>query len=200
MIYRIFAALVFIVVIGGTIVFGGQQAENTATTVVEEPRDPGYAARDAKLVQTGADGRPLYTVNADVIRQRPNDNTIELEQAKLGFYDTNGSLWTARGEHGQVGQNTGVVELADDVHVNGTPQGSQQSAEISTNRLKFDTNTKIASTKDSVTLTWSGQEIKGKGMRATLNDGRVQLESAVHGLALPNMLSSSRPYKRGTPP
>jgi lipopolysaccharide export system protein LptC len=191
MIYRIFAALVFIVVIGGTIVFGGQQAENTAPTVVEEPRDPGYAARDAKMVQTGTNGRPLYTVNADVIRQQPNDNTIELEQAKLGFYDNNGSLWNARGEHGRVGQNTGVVELADDVHVNGTPQGSQQPAEISTDRLEFDTNTKIASTKDPVTLTWSGQLIKGKGMRATLNDGRVQLESAVHGMALPNMLSSS---------
>jgi lipopolysaccharide export system protein LptC len=191
MIYRIFAALVFIVVIGGTFLFSGQQSE-TAPTVVEEPRDPGYAVRDARLVQTGPDGHPLYTLDADVIRQQPNENTIEAEKATLGFHDANGSLWTARGEHGKVGQNTGIVELDDDVHVDGTPQGTQQPAEIVTNRLAFDTNTKVASTKDPVTLTWSGQEIRGKGMRATLNDGRVQLESAVRGIAVPNRLPGSQ--------
>ena len=192
MIYRIFAALVFIVVMGGTIFFGGPQGGATTPIIVEEPHDPGYAARGAKLVQTGADGRPLYTVDADVIRQQPNDNTIELEQATLGFHDANGALWTARGEQGQVGQDTGTVELSGNVHVNGTPQGTLQPAEIVTNRLAFDTNTKIASTREPVTLTWSGQEIKGKGMRATLNDGRVQLESAVRGIAAPNRLPGSQ--------
>ena len=189
---RIFAVLVFVVVIGGTIFFGGQQNEATAPTTVEVPHDPGYAARDAKLVQTGSDGRPLYTVNADVIRQQPNDDTIELEKATLGFFDANGSLWTARGDEGQVGQDTREVELAGDVHVNGTPQGTLQPLEIVTERLKFDTDTKIASTQDFVTWTWSGQEIQGKGMRASLNDGRVQLESTVHGKAVPGRLSGSQ--------
>jgi lipopolysaccharide export system protein LptC len=192
MIYRIFAALVFIVVIGGTIYFGGSQTSAIAPTVVEEPHDPGYAAHDAKLVQTGPDGNPLYTVDADLIRQQPNDNTVQLENARLGFHDSNGSLWTARGDQGEVGQNTGVVELSGDVHVNGTPQGSLQPAEMATERLAFDTNSKIATTHDPVTLTWSGQVIKGKGMRAALNEGRVQLESAVHGMAVPSKLPGSQ--------
>ena len=114
---RIFAVLVFVVVIGGTIFFGGQQNLSTAPTIVEEPHDPGYAARGARLVQTGQDGRPLYTVDADVIRQQPNDNTIQLEKATLGFFDANGSLWTARGHEGQVGQDSREVELSGDVHV-----------------------------------------------------------------------------------
>jgi LPS export ABC transporter protein LptC len=191
MIYRIFAALVFIAVVVGTIMFGGQQNENTAPTLVEEPHDPGYAARDAKLVQTGPDGHPLYTVDAEVIRQLPNDNSIELVEPTLGFYDANGNLWTARGARGEVGQNTGIVKLADDVHVTGSPQGTQ-IAEFRSNRLSFDTNTKIASTQDPVTLTWSGQEIRAHGMRASLNDGRVQLESAVQGTAVPNKLPGSQ--------
>ncbi len=192
MIYRIFAALVFVAVVVGTIMFGGQQTETAARTVVEEPHDPGYAARDARLVQTGADGHPLYTVDAAVIRQLPNDNSIELVKPTLGLYDANGSLWTARGEHGEVGQNTGIVKLSDDVHVVGTPQGTQEPAEITTNHLAFDTNSKIASTRDPVTLTWSGQEIRGRGMRAALNDGRLQLESTVRGTAVPNRLPGSQ--------
>jgi lipopolysaccharide export system protein LptC len=189
---RIFAVLVFVVVIGGTIFFGGQQNETTAPTTVEVPQDPGYSARDAKLVQTGPDGRPLYTVNADVIRQQPNDDTIQLEKATLGFFDTNGSLWTARGDTGEVGQDTREVELAGDVHVNGTPPGTLHPAEITTEHLKFDTNSKIASTQDPVMLTWSGQQMKGTGMRASLNDGRVQLESAVHGRAVPSQIPGSQ--------
>ena len=189
---RVFAVLVFVVVIGGTIFFGGQQSETTAPTVIEEPHDPGYAARDAKLVQTGQDGHPLYTVDADVIRQQPNDNTIQLEKATLGFFDANGALWTARGNAGQVGQDTREVELSGNVHVNGTPQGTLQPAEIVTEHLNFDTSSKIASTRDPVTWTWSGQEIQGKGMRASLNDGRVQLESAVHGKAVPGQLPGSQ--------
>jgi len=193
MIFRIFAALVFMVVIGGTVLLSSQQGGSEAPTTIEEPlRDPGYAARDAQLVQTGPDGRPLYTLDAQVIRQQPDDDTVELEKATLGFFDANGSLWRAQGDTGKVGQDTGQVELAGEVHVSGTPQGSQTPLEISTNRLEFDTNTKVASTHDPVTLTWSGQQIKGRGMRATLNDGRVQLESAVHGTAVPNKLPSAR--------
>ena len=85
-----------------------------------------------------------------------------------------------------------MVELSGDVHVNGTPPGTLRPAEIVTNLLAFDTNTKIASTQDPVTVTWSGQELKGKGMRAALNDGRVQLESAVHGIGVPNRLPGSQ--------
>jgi|SRR5581483_1108459 len=189
---RIFAVLVFVVVIGGTIFFGAQQNETTAPTIVEEQHEPGYTARDARLVQTGKDGHPLYTVNADVIRQQPNNDIIQLENATLGFFDSNGSLWTARGNEGEVGQDTRQVELDGNVHVNGTPAGTLQPAQIVTEHLKFDTNSKIASTADPVTLTWSGQEIKAKGMRATLNDGRVQLESAVRGIAVPSRLPGSQ--------
>jgi lipopolysaccharide export system protein LptC len=185
MIYRVFAVLAFIVVIVGTFVLGGQQSETTASTTIEEPlRDPGYAARSARLVQTGPDGRPLYTLEADVIRQQPDKDTVELSQAKLGYRDVNGNLWTARGERGEVGQNTGVVELSGSVHVAGLLPGSQQPAEIATDRLSFDTHTSIVNTRAPVTLTLPGQLIRATGLHATLNDGRVQLESRVRGMAL----------------
>jgi LPS export ABC transporter protein LptC len=185
MIYRIFAGLVFVVVIVGTFVLGGQQGEAAAQTVIEETlRDPGYAARGARLVQTGPDGHPLYTVDADVIRQQPDKDTVELEQAKLGFYDTADNLWTAHGEHGEVGQNSGKVELTGNVHVNGLLPGTQQPAEITTERLSFDTRTAVVNTRDRVMLTLPGQQIKAKGLHASLKEGRVQLQSAVHGTAV----------------
>jgi LPS export ABC transporter protein LptC len=184
MIYRVFAVLVFIVVIAGTVVWGGQQSETAPTTIEEPLRDPGYAARDARLVQTGPDGHPLYTLDADVIRQLPDKDTVELSQAKLGFYDTTGNLWTAHGEHGEVGQNSGVVELSGNVHVAGLLPGSRQTGEIATERLSFDTQTSVVNTRAPVTLTLPGQLIKATGLHGTLKDGRVQLESRVRGTAV----------------
>jgi LPS export ABC transporter protein LptC len=184
MIYRIFAVLAFIVVIAGTVVLGGQRSETAPTTIEESLRDPGYAARDARLVQTGPDGHPLYTLDADVIRQQPDQDTVELSHAKLGFYDTTGNLWTAHGERGEVGQNSGVVELSGNVHVAGLLPGSHQPGEIATDRLSFDTRTSVVNTRAPVTLMLPGQLIKATGLHGTLKDGRVQLESRVRGTAV----------------
>ena len=182
MIYRIFAVLAVIAVIVGSVLLTGQQREASAPTTVEEPmRDPGYAARNANLVQTGPDGHPLYTLSAALIRQLPGKGTVDLERVQLGFRDSSGDQWSARAEHGELGENTGQVELTGDVHVASVLPGSQAPAEIVTQRLSFDTHAEIVSTKDAVTLAWSGHQLNAQGLLASLKERHLQLESAVHG-------------------
>jgi LPS export ABC transporter protein LptC len=186
MIYRIFAVFIFLAVTVGSVLLGNQQREVTSPTTFEEPlRDPGYAARRAKLVETGEDGLPLYTLDADQIRQQPNTDTVELEQVQMGFRDPNGNHWTARANHGVLGQNSGKVELSGDVHVAGVLPGTEQPAEITTERLWCDTRGQLVSTRDPVTLAWSGHRLNGRGLLASLKDRRLQLESAVHGILTP---------------
>ena len=50
---------------------------DTADTV---PLDPGYAARDAEVIETGYDGRERYRLKAAVIRQQTESGVIDLEQ------------------------------------------------------------------------------------------------------------------------
>ena len=74
MIFRILAILLFVVIIGGSIWLGGTQREVTSTTTLEPSNvDLGYSARNATLVETGVDGLPMYTLQAEVIRQHPGD-------------------------------------------------------------------------------------------------------------------------------
>src|SRR4029077_2048096 len=80
---------------------------------------PGYAARKARLIQTGPDGQPLYTLDAAQIQQQPNQGTVDLQQVLLGFRDTSGNAWTARADRGQLSQGSGVVQLEGDVQVVG---------------------------------------------------------------------------------
>jgi lipopolysaccharide export system protein LptC len=186
MIARLLPLLALLALIIALVVFSGPQRETAVvTTAAAPPHDPGYSARDARLVQTGADGKPIYTLDAAQIQQQPNRGVVDMQQVQLGFRDTSGNQWTARSRHGELGQDTGIVILSGDVHVSGTLPGTQEATEMMSERLEFDTNAEVASTQDPVTILMSGRKLDATGMTASLKDRRLQLESNVHGTFLP---------------
>jgi LPS export ABC transporter protein LptC len=186
MIYRLLAVLAGLALVVGLVLLSGPQREAVVTSTAGAPaRDPGYAALAARMVQTGPDGQPLYTLEAARISQQPDDNSVQLTQVQMGFRAATGQQWKARADHGELGQDTGVVQLDGNVHVAGLLPGTQEQAEISTEHLSFDTRAQVITTPDPVTLLVSGRELHARGLLARLKEGRVQLESAVHGSYLP---------------
>jgi len=186
MIYRLVVVLAVLALVAGVVFLSGPQREPAAPSAAGAPlQDPGYSARDARLVQTGADGQPLYTLDASEIRQPPGQSTVQLSSVQMGFRASGGDRWTARAQRGELGQDTGIVDLDGNVQVAGVLPGTQEPAEIATQHLAFDTHTEVASTDAPVTLTLSGRELHAIGLIARLKEGRVQLESAVHGSYLP---------------
>jgi LPS export ABC transporter protein LptC len=186
MTYRLMLMLALLALIVGVVLLSGPQRESSAPAAPGGPlHNPGYSAVNARLIQTGADGRPLYTLDAAQIQQLPNQSNVQLQQVQLGFRDASGAEWTARAAHGELAQNSGVVQLDGSVHVAGTLPGSAEAAEISTEHLAFDTNAQIVTTHDPVTLVMSGRQLNAQGMVASLKERHVQLESAVHGSFLP---------------
>jgi LPS export ABC transporter protein LptC len=185
MIFRILAALLFIAIIVGSFWLGAEQRETTATTTVEaSSADLGYSARNATLVETGVDGLPVYTLNANVIRQHPGDG-VEFEQVQMSFRDANGQTWKGRADQGELTTDTGKVDLSGNVHVNGLLPGSEQMADLVSEKLAVDTHEDIISTADPVTVTSIGRQLKSKGMVATLKEHHLVLESNVRGTFSP---------------
>ena len=181
MIYRLMAVLAVVALVVGLVLSGGSREAAAPSAIAAPTHDTGYAALGARLVQTGADGQPLYTLDAARISQRPDDSTVQMTQVKMGFRATSGEQWTARAERGELGQDTGVVQLDGSVHLSGLLPGTEDQAEITTEHLAFDTRAQVASTSEPVTLTMSGRELEAHGLVARLKEGQVQLESAVHG-------------------
>jgi LPS export ABC transporter protein LptC len=185
MIFRIFAALILVAVAVASLWLGGQQPETAARATVEGTSgELGYSARKATLIETGADGLPMYTLDADTIRQRPGDN-VAFEQVQMTFRDQQGQLWKARANQGELGQSTGKVGLFGDVHVEGQLPGSAQNADLATDKLYIDTHADIISTDRPVTVNWAGRQLKSRGLVETLSERRLLLESSVHGVFLP---------------
>lgn len=185
MIFRILAALVLIATIAGSFWLGGEQRETTATTTVEASNaELGYSARNAVLMETGADGLPMYTLNADVIRQHPNE-AVKFEQVQMSFRDADGQIWKGRADQGDMTTDTGKVDLTGNVHVNGMLPGSSQPADLSTEKLSVDTQENIIRTSEPVVVTSTGRQLKSKGLVATLKEHHLVLESNVRGTFTP---------------
>ena len=73
MIYRLAALAAVVALIVGMVLLTAPQPESVARAATGQPlHDPGYSAQQARLVQTGVDGRPVYTLDADQIQQRPD--------------------------------------------------------------------------------------------------------------------------------
>jgi LPS export ABC transporter protein LptC len=168
-------------VIAALLFLSGQQSVTPTATAVQENGWEGYSAHQAKLVTTGVDGLPLYTLNAATIRQLPNEGQVQLTQVQMSFRDAAGNPWTASADHGELQQPGEQVQLSGNVHVSGTVAGASGDAQIFSTALSVDVRTDVVSTKDPVRLLWSGRELDSTGLIANLKDHRVELESAVHG-------------------
>jgi LPS export ABC transporter protein LptC len=186
MIFRIFATLALLALIGGSLLLGRQSRD--AETPVPSGRpaeDLGYGARDAQLIETGPDGRPKYTLNAKLIEQHPKDDSVQLNVVHMILDDVDGNRWTVDAQRGDIVHSGDHIDLSGDVHVSGVLPGTDQPADISSERLSFDTRTDVVSSEDPVTFVWAGRQIHSMGIIASLKDSHVQLESAVHAIFQP---------------
>ena len=186
MIFRIFATLALLALIGGSLLLGRQSRD--AETPVPSGRpaeDLGYGARDAQLIETGPDGRPKYTLNAKLIEQHPKDDSVQLNVVHMILDDVDGNRWTVDAQRGDIVHSGDHIDLSGDVHVSGVLPGTDQPADISSERLSFDTRSDVVTTQDPVTFVWAGRQIHSMGIIASLKDSHVQLESAVHAIFQP---------------
>jgi LPS export ABC transporter protein LptC len=173
---------------------GGRDDSDTDTAGVTA-LDPGYAARDAEVIETGYDGRERYRLKAAVIRQQTESGLIDLEQLEMNYHRNTqaaageapgadkdpGEVWHLTSDHGQVREEGNDVELHGNVRLTGPPQGGVEPLTLTTESLRINTPTEFIETDAAVKLRWSGHELDAIGMRADLKAGTLRLESDVNG-------------------
>lgn len=187
MIYRLLSVvgLILIIAVGVFLVDRGPNSPTVRAANARSAGDMGYAATNAEVIETGDDGRPLYTVRAAVIRQALNSEVVNLEDVQMEFHSTEGDVWMARADQGQIVEDGAHVHLTGAVSVSGMLPGAQEPARITTDRLSFDTRAEVVRTQSPVTLDWSGRTLRGQGLVASLKANTVRLESNVHGRFAP---------------
>lgn len=170
---------------------GGNGADESA----QNTPDPGYAAQDAEIIETGYDGRERYRLNAKNIRQKTEAGVIELETLDMHYHPgaqeriagekrpaaADQEVWHLTSDHGLVRADGDDVQLSGNVRVTGTTPGEGTPLAMATTELRINTPTEFIETKAPVKITWSGYQLDARGMSADLKAGTLHLESDVHG-------------------
>jgi LPS export ABC transporter protein LptC len=187
--------LVMAIIAGAYFIGRAGRGDTTADAVVSLP-DPGYAALDAEVVETGYDGRERYRLNAKVIRQQGESGAIDLETLQMDYHpDAQGKVpgekpssdqaadevWHLESDRGQVRADGDDVQLNGNVVVTGKAPGSGAPLVLTTDNMRINTPTEFIETSAPVNVRWSGHAIDAIGMQADLKAGTLRLESDVHG-------------------
>ncbi len=171
------AVAVWLTLGGGAMGLGPATAQPNRPSAAEQ----GYAATQATVVETGPDGLPLYTLEAQQVRQDPDSNLVNLTTVHMTFRDSSGGLWQARSDQALAQQDSAQIDLAGAVDVFGTFAGNDQPAHVLTDKLHVDTRTDIIRTRSPVTLKWSGNVVDARGLLVNIKEHNIKLEADVHG-------------------
>lgn len=193
---RSFGALALVALVGGVYFLGrAARGPNDVDPAAALPPDPGYAARDAEVIETGYDGRERYRLKAETIRQQAEAGAIELEKLEMDYHPAAqprlpgessadappAEVWHLKSDRGEVRANGDDVELSGNVRVTGHAPGSGEPLTLLTENMRINTPTEFIETDAPVTMRWSGHELNARGMQADLKAGTLRLESDVHG-------------------
>ena len=192
---RPFAYLAVIAVVAVAYFIGraGRGSNDTETTA--QTPDPGYAAHDAEIIETGYDGRERYRLNAKVIRQQSESGVIVLESLEMNYQPGAQARvpgearpaalaqesWHLTSDRGQVRADGDDVQLTGNVRVTGSTPGSGAPLVLTTSELRINTPTEFIETDAPVKISWSGHELDARGLSADLKAGTLRLKSDVHG-------------------
>jgi LPS export ABC transporter protein LptC len=186
LIYRLLILLGLVLIgVAVWVTLSPRQAEPvTAQSSGPARPDSGYAATDASMVETGADGLPMYTLQAHRIQQDPDTNIIKLSTVHMAFRDSSGSEWQTPADAAQARQDTAQIDLNGSIDLSGTPSGNDKPVHVLTDRLHINTHTDVI-TAPSVTLTWGAIVIHAPSLVLNTKTHNVRLESELHGHLAP---------------
>jgi len=194
---RLLGYLVVIAVVAAAWFFGiAGRSDNAADSATVLPPDPGYAALDAQVVETGYDGRERYRLNAKAIRQQGDNGLIDLEQLEMNYHPgaqgqlpgerpasskASNEVWHLTSDRGQVRADGDDVQLNGNVQVTGPARGSEAPLRLTTDSMRINTPTEFIETDAPVQIRLSGNVLDAVGLEADLKAGDWRLKSAVHG-------------------
>ena len=139
-----------------------------------------YYAINAHSVQFLPDGKLQYEMTADKVEHLKASEVTLLTKPDLQMYRGTTYPWHVQSERGEVNPDGTEVELIDSVRVARTDEKDRTTI-ITSSRMTVFPQKQYAQTEQDVRIDGAGGVTTGKGMKAYLKDGRMDLLSNVRG-------------------
>ena len=152
---------------------------DTAAVAVDEQAIDYYAV-NARSLQYLPDGKLQYEMTSDKLEHLKASEVTQLTRPDMQMYRGTAYPWHVQSERGEVNPDGTQVELIDSVRVARTDE-KNRSTVITSTRMTVFPQKQYAQTERDVRIDGAGGVTTGKGMKAYLKDGRMDLLSNVRG-------------------
>ncbi|HWS02169.1 MAG TPA: LPS export ABC transporter periplasmic protein LptC [Gammaproteobacteria bacterium] len=147
--------------------------------------DPDAFAEDFDLSTFDADGRLVHRLWAKRMDHYPDDDSSALAEPYLELYRPDSKPWQVRALQGWVSTGGTEVLLENQVKIHRPASAQQAVADIHTNKLRIFPDRDFAETDIAINYRSTGLKVEAVGMRAYLDQGRVELLDRVRAVQQP---------------
>lgn len=142
-----------------------QRAENRVP-FRPQPHSPDYFLDDFSAITTGPDGRPEKRLSALRMVHFPDDDSTELEQPRMTFYEPSSPPWRIRSDRGRVSGDREQVLLQGRVDIDREGRADIRPMHLTTRDLLIRPNDDYAETQAQVEARSDRSWIKARGLQA----------------------------------
>ena len=151
-----------------------------APTVAVNENAIDYFATYAHSRQFLPDGKLQYEMTSEKLEHLKASEVTQLTQPDMQLYRGTAYPWHVKSERGEVNPDGTEVELIDSVRIARTDDKNRTTI-ITSTRMTVFPQKEYAQTERDVRIDGAGGVTTGKGMKAYLKDGRMDLLSNVRG-------------------
>jgi len=144
----------------------------------------GYYLKSARILGTGPDGGLLYEIDAARAEQLV-DNRIQFEDVRIQYSPQTDVPWTINADIATLHADQQRLLLQGHVRAVSERGFSGDETEIRTQYLEFDPENYVAETEERVQIRIGTRSLTGTGMRASLNENKMEIKSNVSGRFIP---------------
>ena len=159
-------------------------SEDDAEASVFDPATRGYYLKSARILGTGADGGPLYQIEAAHAEQQADDR-VSFTDVRIRYSPESEVPWTVNADSATITDNGQRVTLEGHVRALSSEGFSGNDTEIRTRYLELDPENYVAETDARVQIRIGARSLTATGMLASLKENQVELKSNVSGKFAP---------------
>lgn len=148
--------------------------------VVEGAQTPDYFVENFTTITMDERGFPRRRLSAARMAHFPDSDTHELSAPQMVLFQEAATPWHVRSERAWVSPGGDEMRLLGKVHIWRDDASGERLVDIHTEDLRVLPDAEFGETDKRAVITTQRSESRGLGMRAWLDERRLELRSQVH--------------------
>lgn len=147
-------------------------------------QEPTLIIQRFRVVQTTTIGLREYAIEAPLLKQFPDEIGTQVEQPRMDWYQPNGQTreWRLRSEQGWIAPDRQLIRLEGEVVMTRPAESGKPPLTVTTRDVLVRPDTHYAETAAPAQAVTPGGTLQSIGVRAYLDQDRLELLSEVRGI------------------